>query len=152
MNTETDCSRFENMTPAHVWETFNNDTPEQEYIDFIRNDRLAYGWAVESDDSELGVLAEAIADNCGVTAADRPHVIGALARYMRAELGDAAERTKLVADVIRADAREALLDFAETVTAAIDDADYATIARMGIQKTPMGKHVSELWDLLYGPA
>lgn len=149
--TETDYSRFENMDPAHVWETFNNDTPEQEYIDFIRNDAPVIGWSVENDDSELAVLAEAIADNCGVTAVDRPHVIEGLTRYMRDELGDHCARTEMVAKSIREDAYSRLADVVEHLEHAIANADYASVSRHNAPNVIAGitESVSELWDLLH---
>ena len=150
-------SKFENMEPVHVWETFERDTPEEVYIDFIRNDRLVYGWTVESDDSELQILAEAIIGegrpHCDVAMTDRPHVIEKLARHLHDALGDCASRTRLVADAIQADAREELLEFVENVNAAIDNADYASVVSVGLfNRTTLGQRVSELWDLLNGPA
>jgi hypothetical protein len=152
MNTATanDYSRFENMDPALVWETFNHDTPDQEYVRFIRTDTRTL-LCVEADDSDLVLLAKEIADNCDVTATDRPHVIEGLTRCMRDELGDHCARTEMVAKAIREDAHRHLADVVEHLEHAIANADYASVSRHNAPHVIAGitESVSELWDLLH---
>lgn len=95
--TET-TSRFENMEPCHVWEIFCPDTPEKEYVDFVRNDRSFYGWGVDPDDADLVVLAECIADNANLENYDLdwPHVVEKLQTYMRMVLGHCEKREELL--------------------------------------------------------
>lgn len=152
MTTETTTdTRFDHMQPAFVWELFCTDTPEQEYVRFIRTDYRTL-LCVEADDSDLVLLAEEIAENCDVTAEEAPQVVAQLARYMRNELGDAAARTELVAKAIRADAHSHLAGVVTELAQAISDVNYVAVSPANAQHMLKGvtDAVSELWDLLNG--
>ena len=114
--TETDYSRFENMDPANVWETFERDTIQNAYVYWARNE-AELSWDVsEFIQSHVswwsGVAAKT---ETPFSEYDGECLIDALTRHIRDELGDAADRAKLVRDAIRVEIDSAVENLNEMI-------------------------------------
>ena len=114
--TETDYSRFENMDPAHVWETFERDTIENAYVEWARNEAELYWHVSEFIDSHVSWWAGVAAKTANpFSEYDVECLSDALHRYCRDELGDAADRAKLVLDAIRTEIDSAVENLNEMI-------------------------------------
>jgi hypothetical protein len=122
--TETDYSRFENMDPANVWETFERDTIENAYVEWAREE----GGAVPHVNF-IGDFIEhyvcwwrtaSAQSGDALTDFDVECLTDALRRYCRDELGGAADRAKLVRDAIRVEIDGKVEDLNEAIAMEVE--------------------------------
>ena len=109
--TATDYSRFENMDPANVWETFERDTIQNAYVEWAREQGGADHLLVDFIDYHLCCWAGSEYD----IALYHP-----LRRYCRDELGDASDRAKLVRDAIRVEIDDAVENLNEAIAMEVE--------------------------------
>ena len=114
--TETDYSRFENMDPANVWETFERDTIQNAYVEWARNEPELYWNVSEFIESHVSWWA-GVAEKEGTpfSVYDVECLTGALHRYCWDELKGANDRAKLIRDAIRIEIDDAVENLNEMI-------------------------------------
>ena len=128
--TETDYSRFENMDPANVWETFERDTIQNAFVEWARNEAELYWDVSEFIEYHVSWWAGVAAKKATpFSDYDVECLTDALRRYCRDELGDVADRAKLVRDAIRVEIDDAVENLNDMIARELLDATWMDVKR-----------------------